>query len=119
MTRIDELETALAAIERERPDALMPVQSFRFFSGAGPGSLSRLLEFATEHRSPQMYEDGNYVRAGGLMSLGTNDAERWRIVARQIDKILRGAYPGDLPVEFNSMYEIVLNLPAARKIGPP
>jgi putative ABC transport system substrate-binding protein len=113
---IAELDGALDLISRLRPDALMVVQTFRFFGGNSV-SLRKLLDFAVERRLPQSYDSPEFVRAGGLLSLGTNDQARWRIVARLVDRILRGANPGDLPVEFNATYDIVLNVSMAQKIG--
>lgn len=111
-----ELDGALDSISHLRPDALMVVQTFRFFGGNSV-SLRKLLAFAVERRLPQTYDSPEFVRAGGLLSLGTNDQARWRIVVRLIDKILRGANPGDLPVEFNAAYDIVMNISMAQKIG--
>ena len=58
-----------------------------------------------------------YVEAGGLMSYGPNTPELFRRAAEYVDKILRGAKPGDLPIEQPTKFEFVINLKAAKSIG--
>jgi putative ABC transport system substrate-binding protein len=57
------------------------------------------------------------VRDGGLVSYGVNQVEIWRRAAAYIDRILRGANPGDLPVQFPAKYEMVVNLKTAKALG--
>ena len=64
-----------------------------------------------------MHERSEYVEAGGLMSYATNDAESFRRAAFYVDKILKGAKPGDLPVEQPIKFEFVINLKTAKQIG--
>ena len=64
-----------------------------------------------------MYEAGEWVKAGGLASYATSDAENYRRVAMYVDKILKGAKPGDLPVEQATKFEFIINLKAAKQIG--
>jgi len=76
-----------------------------------------IIERAARARVPAIYAAAWNAREGGLMSYGTTALDLDRQVARQIDKILRGAKPGELPVEQPSRYELVVNLATARALG--
>jgi putative tryptophan/tyrosine transport system substrate-binding protein len=107
-----ELERALESLDRERPDALVLL--------ADPLTLSqrlRIVEFAAEARLPAIYEMSQFVEAGGLMSYGPNLDELVRRSATYVDKILKGAKPGDLPIEQPAKFELVINLNSAKALG--
>ena len=107
-----ELEQALAALERERPAALVLL--------ADPLTLSqrlRIVEFATQERLPAIYEVSQFVDAGGLMSYGPNVDDMVRRSAIYVDKILKGAKPADLPIEQPQKFELVINLKTAKALG--
>ena len=107
-----ELEQALASLERERPAALVLL--------ADPLTLSqrlRIVEFAAEARLPAIYELGEFVDAGGLMSYGPNFDQLIRRSATYVDKILKGAKPADLPIEQPEKFELVINLKTAKALG--
>jgi putative tryptophan/tyrosine transport system substrate-binding protein len=76
-----------------------------------------IIERASRARVPAIYGASLSVRDGGLMSYATTALELDRQVARQVDRILRGAKPGDLPVEQPSRYEMAINLTTAKALG--
>jgi putative ABC transport system substrate-binding protein len=77
----------------------------------------RLVDLAAENRLPAAYAQREFVDAGGLMSYGTNVADLFRRAATYVDRILKGAKPGDLPVEQSTKFELVINLKAAKALG--
>jgi putative ABC transport system substrate-binding protein len=85
------------------------------------GSLAiqqkELAALAVKSRLPVMYEHKQYLEAGGLMSYGPDIPDMYRRAAIYVDKILKGANPGDLPVEQPTKFELVINLKAAKQIG--
>jgi ABC-type uncharacterized transport system substrate-binding protein len=108
----DGFATVFAALNKDRPDGL-------FVTG---GSLmaangKRIADLASKSRLPSMYNDGAAVDAGGLMSYGADLADSYRRVATYVDKILKGAKPGDLPIEQPTKFELVINLKTANQSG--
>ena len=75
------------------------------------------VQLALKHRLPGIYWERGYVEAGGLMAYSANIAELRRRAAHYVDKILKGAKPGDLPVEQPTRFELVINLKTARTLG--
>lgn len=103
---------ALDSVLRLRCQALLVMSSPVF------GRDRRLIvEQAARVRIPTMHPDALAVAAGGLMSYGTTLAHLDQLAARQVDRILRGARPADLPVEQPSRYELALNLKTARELS--
>jgi putative ABC transport system substrate-binding protein len=80
-------------------------------------SRSRIITFALSRRLPTIFNTRDYVQAGGLMSYGANFPALFRRAAEYVDKILRGAKPGDLPVEQPTKFDLVINLTTARALG--
>ena len=79
---------------------------------------TRILEYVVKNRLPAIYSDPRYVEAaGGLMSYGVNVTDLDRRAATYVDKILKGAKAGDLPVEQPKKFELIVNLKAAKQIG--
>jgi putative ABC transport system substrate-binding protein len=76
-----------------------------------------IVEAAAKQRIPAMYEWGEMARDGGLIAYGPVIAELNRRVAIYVDKILKGAKPGDLPVEQPTKFELVVNLKTAKALG--
>jgi putative ABC transport system substrate-binding protein len=78
---------------------------------------ARLVDAVAASRLPAIYPARVYVEAGGLMSYGPNLPDVWRRAAAYVDKILKGAKPGDLPVEQPTEFELVINLNTAKALG--
>jgi putative ABC transport system substrate-binding protein len=78
---------------------------------------SRIITFALSRRLPTIFNTRDFVQAGALMSYGPNFPALFRRTAEYVDKILRGAKPGDLPVEQPTKFDLVINLTTARALG--
>lgn len=110
-TRAD-LDTALAALAADRPDALGVATS-----GIIMANVPRVVECASQSRIPALYSTKVPVTLGGLMSYGPDLNEIIRRHAWMIDKVLKGAKPGDIPVEEPAKFELSINLKTARSLG--
>jgi putative tryptophan/tyrosine transport system substrate-binding protein len=77
----------------------------------------RIVALAAQYRVPVIYEEREYANDGGLISYGRNVSENFRQAAGYVDKILKGAKPGDLPVEQPTRFELVVNLNTATALG--
>jgi putative tryptophan/tyrosine transport system substrate-binding protein len=108
----DDLARSFAALEKERPDALT-----MFFDPLSTGYRELVADFAKKHRLPTVFGAREFVEAGGLMSYAPNIAESFRRAATYVDKILRGAKPGDLPIEQPTKFELVINMKTAKALG--
>jgi putative ABC transport system substrate-binding protein len=75
------------------------------------------VDFATRARLPSTFAIREAVELGGLMSYGVNFANLYRRAADYVDKILKGAKPGDLPIEQPTKFELVINLKTAKQLG--
>jgi putative ABC transport system substrate-binding protein len=78
---------------------------------------SRLTELAAKYRLPTMYEHDDFVRIGGLMAYGPSIPDLFRRAATYVDKILKGAKPGDLPIEQPTKFALSINLKTAKALG--
>jgi putative tryptophan/tyrosine transport system substrate-binding protein len=78
---------------------------------------TRIITFAVGARLPTIFGNRDYVQAGGLMSYGPSFPALFRRAAEYVDKILRGAKPGDIPVEQPTKFELVINLSTAKALG--
>ena len=108
----DDFETAFATMARRRPDAL-----FLVTDALTNMNQKRVVEFSAMQRIPAMYESSVVVRQGGLISYGPTPEEMFRRAAAYIDRILKGAKPGDLPAEQPTRYLLTLSVKTAKALG--
>ena len=108
----EDFDVALSTMTRERPDMLvMTSDPFTTLNS------KRVIEFNATHRIPAIYERESLVQEGGLMSYGPNSDEVFRLVAVYVDKIFKGAKPGELPVEQMDRVYLHINLKTAKALG--
>jgi putative ABC transport system substrate-binding protein len=107
-----EIETAIIALGRE-PGGGLVVMSGRF----GFEHRTPIISAAARNNVPAVYHVSEMAREGGLLSYGPDEVDTWRHAASYVDRILRGAKPGDLPVEFPTKFELVVNLKTAKSLG--
>jgi ABC-type uncharacterized transport system substrate-binding protein len=100
----DELDRALATIKTARPDGLVVVPD-RFLLTY----RASIVHFMAEHHLPGMFPFREFVQEGGLLAYGPDYTDLFRRAATYVDKILKGAKPGDLPVEQPMKFELVIN----------
>ena len=108
----EDFDEAFASMVRDPPDAILMVSDDLTFL-----NRRRVYEFAAEHRLPTTYELENYVRDGGLSSLGPDLDEIYDRATDQIDRILKGAKPADLPFEQPARFRVSINLKTAKALG--
>jgi putative ABC transport system substrate-binding protein len=107
-----DIETAFRAASKGGADAVLVL--------GGPvlnSHRTQIADLAAKNRLPAIYDRGEYVEAGGLMSYATSITDLDRRAATYVDKILKGAKPADLPVEQPKKFELIINLKAAKQIG--
>jgi len=107
-----DLERAFSDMTRARVGALTLSSSTMFQS-----EKRRLVDLAAKNRLPGVYGFREYVEAGGLMSYGANAPDLFRRGATYVDRTLKGAKPGDLPVEQPTKFDLVINLKAAKALN--
>jgi putative ABC transport system substrate-binding protein len=108
----DDVPKAFSAMTQRRPDALITL-----ISPLVTAYRPIIIEFATKQRIPTMFALKADVEAGGLISYAPSMNDAFRRAARYVDKVLRGANPGDLPIEQPTRFELVINLKTARALG--
>jgi putative ABC transport system substrate-binding protein len=108
----DDFDAAFAAMARQRAAALLVVADTMFIR-----QRARLAELAAKYRLPSMHGVRENVEAGGLLAFGPSLTAQQRRAAAYVDKILRGAKPGDLPIEQPRQFELVINLRTAKTLG--
>jgi ABC-type uncharacterized transport system substrate-binding protein len=108
----DDFDRAFSEMTRARAGALALLPSSMVFS-----ERRRLVDLAAKNRLPAVYGIRAFVDAGGLMAYGPNFADMYRRAATYVDKILKGAKPGDLPVEQPTKFELIINLKTAKALG--
>jgi putative ABC transport system substrate-binding protein len=108
----EEIETAIIALGREPGGGLVVLPGV--FQGAHRAAI---ISAAARANVPAVYSLSDLVRDGGLLSYGPDPVDNWRRAATYVDRILRGAKPGDLPVQLPTKFEMVLNLKTAKALG--
>jgi putative tryptophan/tyrosine transport system substrate-binding protein len=112
VNRPDGFDRAFSAVTTGRAEALTVASSSLAFRNRG-----RIASLAQKNRLPSIYGLREFADAGGLMAYGPNYAELWRRAAAYVSKILKGAKPGELPVEQPTTFELVINLKTAKALG--
>lgn len=110
--KVDDFDAAFSAMANERAEGLIVLVNPMF-------NVQRLhiIERAAKQRLPAIYEWKPFVRSGGLISYGADVPDVYRRAAGFVDKILKGAKPGDLPVEGPTRFDMAVNLKAAKALG--
>jgi putative ABC transport system substrate-binding protein len=108
----EDLDGAFATIARERPAVLIVTPSPMFF-----GERRRLAELGVRHRFPTVYGSAEYAQAGGLIAYGADLTDGFRRAPVYVDKILKGARLGALPIEQATKLRLVINLKTANALG--
>lgn len=108
----DEFPTAFSAMADARLEGIEILEGLMISNSVRP-----LVALAEAHRLPTIFPDTNFVEAGGLMSYGPDLAEIYRRTAEIVEKILKGARPGDIPVEQPTKFEFAINLKTAKALG--
>ena len=106
-----DFDNAFSAITRDRVGALVLLPDVLFRN-----QQKRILDLAAKHQLPAMYWSRELVDAGGLMAYGANIPDQYRQAATVVDKILKGAKPGDLPIEQPAKLELVINVKTAKAL---
>jgi putative ABC transport system substrate-binding protein len=107
-----EIESAFSAISREKAGAVIVMRD-----GVLLEQRRQIAELAVTNRLSTISDNREYVDAGILMSYGPSLADQFRRAAGYVDRILKGAKPGDLPVEQPTKFEFVINLKTAKELG--
>jgi putative ABC transport system substrate-binding protein len=108
----DDIEPAFAAMRKQHANGLFVITDPMTLA-----NRNEIVKLAATNRLPAVYEFGEFPRAGGLVAYASSVTEQFRRSAIYVDKILRGAKPGELPVEQPTKFELVINLKAARALG--
>jgi putative ABC transport system substrate-binding protein len=108
----EELRAAFEEMKQKRIQGLI-VQADELFIREG----KRIVDLAAAYRMPAIYRLGEQAAAGGLMAYGPSVSDMYRRTASSVDKILKGAKPGELPVEQPTKVELVINQKTARQLG--
>jgi len=109
---LGEIDTAFAAMTKERAGAVIVLADPVFIA-----HRRQIAELASKTRLPAVYQLTDHAEAGGLIGYGPNIADLYRRAATYVDKILKGAKPGDLPVKQPARFELVINLKTAKALG--
>jgi putative ABC transport system substrate-binding protein len=109
---LKDFQGAFAIMAKERPDGLLVLEDLLTTQYG-----QAIVDFAAQQRLPSMFGTRQGVDAGGLMSYGVSGPDIVRRTVTYVDKILKGANPGDLPMEQDTKFELIINLKTARALG--
>jgi len=109
----DDVEKALARVQKERPGALWVLS----VGAVGGARVRQVIAFATKERLPTIFPARFFAEVGGFMSYAADREDLARRAAAYVDRILKGAKPADLPVEQPTKFELVINLKTAKALG--
>jgi putative ABC transport system substrate-binding protein len=108
-----DFEKVFAALRKDRPDGL--------YAPGGGGLMrvnsKRIVEFTVKSRLPAMFSYREAVELGALVYYGADTSEGFRLVAWNVDRILKGANPAELPIQRPTKFELMFNLKTAKQIG--
>src|SRR4029434_9321480 len=107
-----ELESAFSTIHADRASALLVVSGAGFYL-----NRAQIVGLAQRKRLPSVFQNREFVEAGGLLSYGPSTVANYRRAAFFVDRILKGAKPNDLPVEQPTKFDLVINLKTAKALG--
>ena len=108
----DQIDDVLKALPGLRADAIVMLNDPVMLS-----NVARIVRLVAAQRLPALYPLETYIAAGGLMFFGASETATWSRAATYVDRILKGAKPADLPVERPTIFDLIVNLKAAREIG--
>jgi putative ABC transport system substrate-binding protein len=113
VSNVEDFEKVFATLRKERPDGL--------YAPGGGGLMrlhtKRIVDFALKSRLPAMFSSGEAVEMGALVYYGADPSESYRLVAWNVDRILKGAKPAELPIQRPTKFELMFNLKTAKQIG--
>jgi putative ABC transport system substrate-binding protein len=107
-----EIETAIVALGHDPGGGLVVMTDSSMVV-----HRSSIISEVARNSIPAVYFQSGFAKDGGLLSYGVDQVDNWRRAASYVDSVLRGAKPGDLPVQFPVKYELVLNLTTAKALG--
>jgi putative tryptophan/tyrosine transport system substrate-binding protein len=108
----EEFEQSIADFARSPNGGLIATAS-----SSANNNRDLIIKLAAQHRLPAIFPNRSFVTGGGLASYGADAGEQFRSAAGYVDRILRGAKPGDLPVQLPTRYELAINLKTAKALG--
>lgn len=109
---VHDLDEAFSSLTRQRPEAILVIADQLLLT-----QRARIADYMIRSRLPSAYTYREHVEAGGLFSYSTNYYESFRRASTFVDKILKGAKPGDLPIEQTDRFELVINFKSAKALG--
>lgn len=112
VAKAEDIDVAFSAVVDNRSDAVYLHSTELTFA-----NRQRIADLSLRHRLPSLHDESIYVEAGGLLSYGSDIWATIKQSLRQVDRILRGAKPADMPIEQPTRFDLVLNMKTARELG--